>query len=132
MKFENIRVMNFENAIRGMRHPKLSYHLSDSEFGLGHEESCDRDYAVAERWFKYLNEDEELVYNEEQTNQIDELDEWLIDNGILYKDGDIFDYAFIGPQDLDLMQKLIKGGSEHRKFMRQIFVSVDITAPLYW
>jgi hypothetical protein len=30
------------------------------------------------------------------------------------------------------MQTLIKAGSEHRKFMRQIFVSVDITAPLYW
>ena len=38
----------------------------------------------------------------------------------------------IGKNDLSLMQKLIKAGSEHRKFMRQIFVSVDITAPLYW
>lgn len=38
----------------------------------------------------------------------------------------------IGPNDLGLMQRLINGGSEHRKFMRQIFVSVDITAPLYW
>lgn len=38
----------------------------------------------------------------------------------------------IGQNDLALAQKLIKAGSEHRKFMRQIFVSVDITAPLYW
>lgn len=38
----------------------------------------------------------------------------------------------IGENDLKLAQKLIKAGSEHRKFMRQIFVSVDITAPLYW
>ena len=38
----------------------------------------------------------------------------------------------IGPNDLDLCQRLIAGGSEHRKFLRQIFVSVDITAPLYW
>ena len=38
----------------------------------------------------------------------------------------------IGPNDMKLIQSLIKGGSEHRKFMRQIFVSVDITAPLYW
>ena len=38
----------------------------------------------------------------------------------------------IGKKDLELMQRLIKAGSEHRKFMRQIFVSVDITAPLYW
>jgi len=39
---------------------------------------------------------------------------------------------WIGDKDLELMQTLIKAGSEHRKFMRQIFVSVDITAPLYW
>ena len=41
-------------------------------------------------------------------------------------------YYVIGKNDLELMQKLIKAGSEHRKFLRQIFVSVDITAPLYW
>jgi len=39
---------------------------------------------------------------------------------------------FIGENDLRLAQTLIRAGSEHRKFMRQIFVSVDITAPLYW
>ena len=38
----------------------------------------------------------------------------------------------IGENDLALAQSLIKAGSEHRKFIRQIFVSVDITAPLYW
>lgn len=38
----------------------------------------------------------------------------------------------IGKNDMKLAQKLIRAGSEHRKFMRQIFVSVDITAPLYW
>ena len=43
----------------------------------------------------------------------------------------VFEYR-IGHDDLELAQKLIKRGSEHRKFMRQIFVSVDITAPLYW
>ena len=40
--------------------------------------------------------------------------------------------TLIGKNDLELMQKLIKAGSEHRKFLRQIFVSVDITAPLYF
>jgi hypothetical protein len=34
--------------------------------------------------------------------------------------------------DLDLAVRLIKGGTEHRKFLRQIFVSVDIIAPIYW
>ena len=38
----------------------------------------------------------------------------------------------IGQNDMKLAQTLIKAGNEHRKFMRQIFVSVDITAPLYW
>lgn len=38
----------------------------------------------------------------------------------------------IGENDLKLAQKLIKAGEPHRKFLRQIFVSVDITAPLYW
>lgn len=38
----------------------------------------------------------------------------------------------IGENDLALAQKLIKAGPDHRKFLRQIFVSVDITAPLYW
>lgn len=38
----------------------------------------------------------------------------------------------IGDNDLSLMRRLIRAGSSHRKFLRQIFVSVDITAPLYW
>lgn len=38
----------------------------------------------------------------------------------------------IGPKDMELCRRLINGGSEHRKFLRQIIVSVDITAPLYW
>ena len=47
-------------------------------------------------------------------------------------DGLDIEYYVIGPNDMKLMQTLIKGGPEHRKFMRQIFVSVDITAPFYW
>ena len=38
----------------------------------------------------------------------------------------------VGFHDLALMQKLYKSGTEHRKYLRQIFVSMDITAPLYW
>lgn len=38
----------------------------------------------------------------------------------------------LGAADLALAQKLINAGSDHRKFLRQIFVSVDIVAPLYW
>ena len=38
----------------------------------------------------------------------------------------------MGPNDLSLAQRLARAGSDHRKFIRQIFVSVDFTAPLYW
>lgn len=38
----------------------------------------------------------------------------------------------IGPNDLSLMKKLVKAGSDHSKFMRMINVTCDITAPLYW
>ncbi len=38
----------------------------------------------------------------------------------------------IGETDLALMKKLVRAGSDHRKFLRQIFVNMDITAPLYW
>jgi hypothetical protein len=39
---------------------------------------------------------------------------------------------YIGPNDLALARRLVKAGPDHRKFLRQIIVSVDITAPLYW
>lgn len=105
MKFENIRVYNFEHALRGMRNPKESYHLSDSEFGI----------APTEDVIKYCAEND--------------CDVWDV---ITYSYGPYCEYAVIGPNDIKLAQTLIKGGSEHRKFMRQIFVTVDITAPLYW
>lgn len=38
----------------------------------------------------------------------------------------------IGENDKDLMKRLFKGGTEHRKYLRMIQVYVDITAPLYW
>ena len=39
---------------------------------------------------------------------------------------------YIGENDLDLMKRLSKGGTEHRKYLRMITVTMDITAPLYW
>lgn len=38
----------------------------------------------------------------------------------------------IGENDLSLMKRLFKSGTEHRKYLRMIIVSMDITAPLYW
>lgn len=46
---------------------------------------------------------------------------------------DLEDGGFtIGDNDLRLMQQLYNSGQSHRKYLRQIFVSMDITAPLYW
>lgn len=43
------------------------------------------------------------------------------------------DGSFVfGPNDLDLAMCLAKAGSDHRKYLRMVFVSVDVTAPLYW
>lgn len=100
MKFENTRVYGIERALYGMRNPKESYHLSDTEHGI------------------------EFIDNI--------ISGRLSDAVILFESNDFCEYIKIGPNDMDLCKRLIKGGSEHRKFLRQIMVSVDITAPLYW
>ena len=78
MKFENTQVWGFEHALRGMRNPKNSWHLSDTVFSDNHNDFV------------------------------------------------------IGPKDMKLALALTNAGPEHRKFLRQIMISVDITAPLYW
>lgn len=102
MNFTNVRVSNFENALRGMRNPKESYHLIDSYFGI----ECDWENAMTRTDGQLLVE--------------------------IYRDNDCFEFASIGPNDMRLARNLIRAGSEHRKFLRQIQVSIDITAPLYW
>lgn len=96
IKLERTDVMNFENAIRGMRNPMNSWDKSDSYH----------------------------CYDDCPMNDIDSCSDCKYVN---YPD----DYI-LGENDLNLAKRLCKAGSDHRKFMRQIFVSVDITAPLYW
>ena len=78
------------------------------------------------------NNIEEIVKEIERDELEDKFSQWLIETGILYDGDSAMEVAFIGPKDMRLAQQLICGGSEHRKFLRQITVSVDITAPLYW
>lgn len=78
IKIENLEVLNFEGALRGMRNPLESWNKSDS-------------------------------YYDKETGKY-----------------------VIGSKDLDLALKLTKSGSDHSKFLRQIFVSMDITAPMSW
>lgn len=55
------------------------------------------------------------------------------DSGMKFVNGIFENQEFVvGSSDLDLMRRLYKAGTEHRKYLRQIFVSMDITAPLYW
>lgn len=56
------------------------------------------------------------------------LNSWDRSDSVYDKDGNYI----LGENDLSLAKRLCKAGSDHRKFIRQILVSVDITAPLYW
>lgn len=105
MKFEYTEVMNFNGALRGMRNPMASWDRSDSDFS---------DICYQEKYFP-----------EEKT--INECTECRLFDGFERPC-----VPYIGPKDLELAQRLIRGGPEHRKFMRQIFVSVDITAGRQW
>ena len=119
-----------------MRNPKNSWNKSDSDFQITNLDYYDGDMFIADEWVKALHPD--LNWPEEFTdegcNLAEEYADKLIKNGVLRlnDNDDVADLAFIGPQDMKLAQTLIKAGPEHRKFLRQIFVSVDITAPLYW
>ena len=55
-------------------------------------------------------------------NSWNKMDSWYDEKGVFH----------LGENDLSLAKRLCAAGSDHRKFIRQIFVSVDITAPLYW
>jgi hypothetical protein len=90
IKIENVKVVGWEHAIRGMRNPKNSWDRSDSsECNMSGNYQCKDCHRGTS------------------------------------------DYC-IGANDLDLMTRLSKAGTDHRKFMRMIVVYADVTAPLYW
>lgn len=132
MEFKNTYISNFQGAIRGLRNPLESWKKSDSAFGIETTSDCDKDYEIADLYCERDNIDFESdhFYEVEQKYA-----EWLRNNGILkITNGytECVEYAFIGPNDLDLAHRMIKAGTSDSKFLRQINVSVDITAPLYW
>lgn len=144
MKFTNTQVMNFGNAFRGLRNPLESWSKSDSFFGLIDLNSdIDCIDNVVEAWIENELSLTELPQGqspvEPNSKKWQHLDEeyfnWLTQVGIIhieFQNSDIADVAFLGPKDLDLAQRMIRADSSDRKFLRQILVSVDITAPLYW
>ena len=60
------------------------------------------------------------------------MNSWEKSDTMTFQSGDGGMIFTLGKDDAGLMHRLFKGGTEHRKFMRQIMVSMDITAPLYW
>lgn len=144
MRFDNTRAYNFEGAFRGMRNPMNSWDKSDSYFGLVNIYNTDVLTDICNAWIDKKNEGrrergaEEYSHEMENYNEyyniLEQYENWLINQGILDNSEyeEIYNVAFLGPGDLDLAQRLVLAGNEHAKFMRQIFVSVDITAPLYW
>lgn len=142
MKFENTVTSNWKGAFTGLRHPLESYKKSDSEYGIT---QCygDETIDMEDKWLEKLNPDlykqyhsSEWLENTEKDyiSKCEEIGDWLWKNGVIQGDNstDCFEYAFLGPNDMDLAQRMIKAGTPNDKFLRQIFVSVDITAPLYW
>lgn len=128
MQFDNTRTFNWEGAFHGMRAPLESWAKSDSMFGLAPMEST-YDLEMLNTWRDkeypdgFNTEQERTTYNAEKIS-------WIDNNGILRCDNNCMEFAFLGPADLDLAQRLIKAGPEHRKFLRQIFVSAYISLPL--
>ena len=121
LELSNIKIFNFEAAIRGMRQPFKNTQKSDSIFGIVSENTY---YDIVSDWIT-------------DTFFIDSPNEFecvwsYYEQGILNDDEDAIQYALLGPADLDLAQRLAKAGSPHNKFLRQILVSFDINAPLYW
>lgn len=132
MKFEHTEVFNFEGALRGMRNPLNSHHKSDSFFTVFSDDMDDdwKAETIHSLTEQYLKDMVDGDYDEAYHTQSD----YLWDMSTRYSQWG--EHAsvnnFIGPNDLDLAKRLIHAGTEHRKFLRQIIVSVDITAPRYW
>ena len=108
IKIENVEVIGWEHAIRGMRNPKNSWDRSDSDY---RRILCDRC-------------DNCLSY---QLEQWEDCDNCEVDKECKTHDG-----FMIGPNDHKLMMSLAAGGPVHAKYRRMIVVYLDITAPLYW
>lgn len=123
MKFENTEVFNFEGAIRGMRFAMKSNDKTDTEFvGLldfkGNMKNCLSRYAIdgTQEFLQIGPNDMKLCRNLIKASQGGREEKTSLEPG----QGFAFDFI---KED---------GNNAHRKFIRQILVSVDITAPLYF
>lgn len=102
IEFEHTEVVGWEAAIRGMRNPMNSWERSDSQL-------C---------------------------KSVDGFEDCRVGvHGSCPRGGEGYfkeNIFCVGKNDFELMQRLARAGTDHRKFMRMIVVYVDVTAPLYW
>ena len=139
MKVQKLKTYGWDAAFRGMRNPLESWHKSDSHYEIfGTDDSHYIDDVVYSWVINELGGESYLDAYDNDPKYILDLEDkyfdWLIDRGLLTDDpsSEAQEGFWIGPNDLSLAQRLIKSRPEHCKFMRQIFISADITAPLYW
>lgn len=132
MKFKYTLTSNWKNAFRGLRNPMNSWDKSDSYGGLYVPYGDEGDDAV-DSWMTKTYPSLEPGSSEWCT-AADEFYNWFDENAVIQTgdNDDTIELFFIGSNDMDLAQRMIAAGSPNDKFLRQIFVSVDITAPLYW
>lgn len=105
IKIEKIDTYGWEAAVRGARNPMNSWDRSDSHY-------CDvyaNSYFHSTKSCCCESAPEEFMCPGESTSGY-----------------------ILGKNDLDLLNRLSKAGTDHGKFMRMIGVTMDITAPLYW
>lgn len=108
IKIENVQICGWEPTIRGMRNPLNSWAKSDSLFNIGQHGYCDVDTLEKIRTGYTITGEEVAACSN-----------WTTDAGI-------------GSSDINLMERLAKGGPAHAKYRRFITVYLDILAPLYW
>ena len=133
MKFEHTRVMNFEGALRGMRNALASWSKADSCFniwadGMDEEWKAETIHQITEKYLENLVDGDYDEAYHKQSDYLYDMSTRCTQWGEHAAENNI-----IGPNDMGLALRLIHAGDpSHRKFLRQIMVSVDITAPLYW
>jgi len=127
MKIEHTEIHGFKAALRGMRNPFDSWDKSDS--WIFHHAASDDAYGMVQYFQKPHWPINEVVDEEDEaytaalvsTGNRDICPPFFI----------VREMPVIGPDDLQLARNLIKRGGDHRKFLRYIIVTCDITIPRY-
>lgn len=130
IKIENTVISGMDAAIRGMRNAKNSWNKADSKSGFIR---LDQLFRLIEMHVCDLMKDMPAA-DEVAADRYESLYDYYNNNAILNADDSngIVHYFLMGENDLKLASTLAKAGTDHGKFLRQIQISADITAPLFF